>query len=158
MTMPCSSWLYVGLLLYIVTLGVCSGLNSQLFWAYFADKDCTSSATALRFLPPSGPASSIGLTAEAVARRIKNRGVEHYADLRDVFVCKSYVDAVKDTLLVFGGHVRRESKWLNAVSFYVPSSVSSMAIEALKRLTCVTKITPVLLYTDDRCKCQQRFC
>jgi serine protease AprX len=96
-------------------------------WIYFTD----------RGLSPAELAAAVEnapLSARALERR-RMRGAGPVRDVRDVPVCAAYVDRLE----AMGCVVKRESKYLNAVS----ALVTPRQVAAIRALPFVREVTPV---------------
>jgi hypothetical protein len=102
------------------------------YWVYFIDKGLAS-----RDLRPT--ASGLPhITGRALRRRSKVLPADELVDMQDVPVAREYVKAVRDA----GGVPARESRWLNAASFYLRPDL----IERVSRLPFVARVSPVAAF------------
>jgi len=109
-------------------------------WVFFTDKGVFDSRTFQR------QAALVQLNEQALARRAKV-GMDRVLFI-DLPVVATYVHEIEN----LGGHVRYESRYLNAASFEIPMD----ALDAVAGLPFVAEIKPIALYVcppdpiDDR--------
>ncbi|MBI1803392.1 MAG: S8 family peptidase [Ignavibacteriae bacterium] len=119
---------------------VCSTRSQTKYWVYFIDKGpvATEGNTAFMKGSPAYEHARVIVQPRALVRRSKVLPNESLLDAADLPVYRPYIDEVRGT----GGVPARESRWLNAASFWL----SREQIERARTLPCVQKVEPVVVF------------
>ncbi|MBI5021289.1 MAG: S8 family peptidase [Ignavibacteriales bacterium] len=126
-----------GIILLILTANAFG--QKEKYWVFFTNKGYSTQSTGL--LQKDSRENEIVesyLDKHALARRAKTLPAGHLTDAADIPIYEPYIKSIEQA----GGILARQSRWLNAASFYLSLTLKN---EILK-LPFVQKVQPVIIF------------